>query len=132
MQSKEETLADRRQPSRRQKLFPKWEGGIWRSIRSGLVPSGKLLAVAIPVAIAFAQYLEQSLQARIDRAEDSFTSSVNQLEANSEAVRAAGVRTLFVLSFRELPQEPVTGLAGLPDLLPKLRPYQMRGSSLPA
>jgi uncharacterized protein YjbI with pentapeptide repeats len=73
--------------------------------RSRFKPVLKMLAIGVPLFIAYTQYLENNAQDRIDRAETAFTGVGAQLEADSAAVRGAGVRRLFVLAFRELPVE---------------------------
>lgn len=77
-----------------------------------VVRIAKILGIALPIVIAFAQYLESSLQSRIESAEANFSSAINQLQSESTALRSAGVRTLYELSFRKLPPEPETGLNG--------------------
>lgn len=64
------------------------------------------VTVIVTFLFAYSQYVEESIQVRIANAEQAFVGATDQLQANSPAVRAAGIRTLYEVAFREVLVEP--------------------------
>lgn len=64
-------------------------------IISKLFGNWKLIVVIISLYLPFAQYVDDSIQSRIDRAETRFSSAVSQLESSTLPVKASGLRTIF-------------------------------------
>ena len=71
-----------------------WFRNFWRN-------SAGILAV-ITVLIAYFQYLEQSIESKIQTHEQMLLFAINNLESNSEVVRANGVKSLENIAFTKL------------------------------
>src|SRR5208337_1692683 len=65
----------------------------------------KTTALILGGVVAYYQYLDQSIQSTISREEALFVATSTQLDSNSEAVRAAAVRTIYELAFKRTPVE---------------------------
>jgi uncharacterized protein YjbI with pentapeptide repeats len=68
----------------------------------------KIALAAVSILWVYEQYLEQSYRGRIDQAEQELRSSTEQLNSGNPSIRAAGVKRIFDLAFKELPVEPLS------------------------
>ncbi len=65
-----------------------------------------LLMFFLTALFAYSQYVQESIENRIARTEQGLFVATSQLEAESPAVRAAGIRTLYEIAFRSVISEP--------------------------
>jgi hypothetical protein len=64
------------------------------------------VAFVASALFVYVQYLENSVDSQIDRAERDMSDAIGQLSSSEAGIRSAGVRTLYAVSFRPLPAEP--------------------------
>lgn len=88
------------------KRLPQGNGTNRAGIGGWLLAFLPALAILVPFLFAYSQYVEQTIHSRIDRTETAFAVALDQLQASSAAVRAAGIRTLYAVAFRQVLEEP--------------------------
>lgn len=75
----------------------------WRQRLWGVL---QVVAVVLGASFAYVQYVEQSITTALSRAEGEFALATDQLQSESGAVNAAGLRALRDLAFRPFLQPP--------------------------